>query len=132
MLGYCVGYLHISSSNEMRVMIITDGDSEVVNGYHGLVWRRRPSRKQAHRLPRCTMIDDECIGPHDCVPLIMYDGRYKFMVYEHQLKEGAIQPTAQCSEVTSLLAQMNDSRWVACPGIAEYSQYQSAIGYDIH
>ena len=74
---------------------------------------------------RCTMIDDECIGPHDGVRLIMYDGRYKFMVYGHLLKEGAMQPTAQCSEVTSLLAQMNYSRWVVC---TEYSQ--SAIGYD--
>lgn len=81
---------------------------------------------------RRTMIDDERIGPHDGVRLIVYDdGRYKFLVYEHLLKEGTIQPMVQI-EVTSLLAQMNDSRWTMCPGITEYSQYKCAIGYDIH
>ena len=33
------------------------------------------------------MIDDECIGPHDGVRLIVHDdGNYKIIVYEHLLQ----------------------------------------------
>ena len=79
------------------------------------------------------MIDEECIGPHDGMQLIVCDdGKYKFMVYEYLLKEGTVGTSMKHSEVVSLLAQMNDSSWVVCPGIAEYSQYRSAIGYDIN
>lgn len=79
------------------------------------------------------MIDDDSIGPHDGVRLIMCeDGKFKFMVYEYVLKEGAIGTSMRCSEIVPLLAQMTDSSWVVCPGIADYSQYRSAIRYDIN
>ena len=79
---------------------------------------------------RSTMIDDECIGPHDAVRLILSeDRRYKFMVYENVVKEGT---AVNDREIHDLLAEMNDNTLVVCQGITNYQQYRSSIGYDIN
>lgn len=81
---------------------------------------------------RTTLVDDECVGPHDAVRLVVCEnGKYKFMVYEHLLKEGTVEVSGTNSELEALLKEMNDSCWGVCRGIADYSQYQSSIGYDI-
>ena len=78
---------------------------------------------------RSTIVDVE---PHDAIRLIMSeDGKYKFMVYEHLLKDGTMQMSLTNSELQAVLEEMNDSCWSVCRGIADYSQYQSSIGYDI-
>ena len=80
---------------------------------------------------RSTIIDDEHVGPHDAIRLIMSeDGKYKFMVYEHLLKDGTMQMSLTNSELQAVLEEMNDSCWSVCCGIADYSQYRSSIGYD--
>ena len=79
---------------------------------------------------RSTMIDDECIGPHDAVRLFFSeDRRYKLMVYENVVKEGT---AVDDSEMHDLLAEMNDDSMVVCQGITDYQQYRSSIGYDIN
>jgi hypothetical protein len=81
---------------------------------------------------RSTIIDDERVGPHDAIRLIMCeDGKYKVMAYEHLLKEGTMQISLTNPELQAVLEEMNDSRWNVCRGVADYSQYRSSIGYDI-
>ena len=81
---------------------------------------------------RNTIIDDECVGPHDVARLIMCeDGKHKFMVYEYLLKEGTVQVSVTNPELQALLEEMNDFCWDVCRGVANYSQYRSSIGYDI-
>lgn len=59
---------------------------------------------------RTTVVHDECVGPHDAVRLILCeDGKYKFMVYEHLLKEGTVEMSVTNSELQALLEEMNDS-----------------------
>ena len=61
---------------------------------------------------RSTITDDGCIGPHDAVRLIVCEDRkFKFMVYEHLLKEGTIQVSLTNPELQSALREMNDSCW---------------------
>ena len=73
---------------------------------------------------RNTIIDDECVGPHDAARLIMCeDGKHKFMVYEYLLKEGTVQVSVTNPELQALLEEMNDSCWDVCRGVANYSQY---------
>ena len=56
---------------------------------------------------RSTMIDDECIGPHDEVRLILSESKsYKFTVYENVFKEGR---ALDDIEMRGLLAEMNDN-----------------------
>lgn len=59
------------------------------------------------------------------------DGKHKFMVYEYLLKEGSVQVSVTNPELQALLEEMNDFCWDVCRGVANYSQYQSSIGYDI-
>ena len=81
-------------------------------------------------ITRSTMIDDEYIGPHDAVRLILSeDRRYKLMIYENVVKEGT---ALEDSEIHDLLAEMNDNSLVVCQGITNYQQYRSSIGYDIN
>ena len=51
---------------------------------------------------RSTIIDDERVGPHDAIRLIMSeDGKYKFMIYEHCLRMALCRchsPTLICKQ----------------------------------
>ena len=43
--------------------------------------------------------------------IVCEDGKFKFMVYEHILKEGTMQVSLTNSELQSVLREMNDSCW---------------------
>ena len=64
------------------------------------------------------IIDDERVGPHDAIRLIMSeDGKYKIMVYEHLLKDDTMQISLANSELQAVLEKMNDSCLSVCRGV---------------
>ena len=74
-------------------------------------------------------VDHEPIGPHDAVRLVVnYNGKCKLLVYEKVLEDGEV----DCQRIDYVLSsRMNESSWIVCPGVHDYSSYKGTIGYDI-
>ena len=73
-------------------------------------------------------VDDDVIGPHDALRLVVDgNGSYKCWVYDTSTEEGILH-----SPFTSIpiLERMNARNWIVCPGIKNYSTYKATIGYD--
>jgi hypothetical protein len=73
-------------------------------------------------------VDHELIGPHDAVRLVVNsNGKYKLYVYEKMLEDGEV----DCRRIDDVLSRMNESSWIVCPGVHDYSSYKGTIGYDV-
>ena len=72
------------------------------------------------------------MGPFDAVRLVVYgEGCFKLYVYDKVIEEGAsLEPIDSTVEGT-VLFQMNDDNMACCPGVSEYSEYLSTIGYTV-
>ena len=79
------------------------------------------------------------LGPYDAVKLVLEDdGKYRLYVYDNVVEEGMIADRS-CHRVVQtsklllmeLMNKLADHQlWIACPGIAEYSNFQDSIGYN--
>ena len=74
---------------------------------------------------------DENTGPTDTIRLVIDDNlQYVVYVYSQVFMRDNLSVPDDIKEV-SILKQMADPDWLVCPGVCNYSTYQTSIGYDV-